>query len=152
MPSVWRGDLACITKLLQYALTAFTELANQQVIHTFFSKHKSPTQPHANSNGNQCPTSTSRRTTAYTSKAAHVFKRCSTSVAHLCIQLHHWRPLPSGPPANIWNTGSMRPMAPPSLPRTMPVRMMTTRVWARLAAASHSRQTCRIHCRKSCRQ
>ena len=62
--------------------------------------------------------------------------------ARLWIQENHWRPLPSGPPAKIWNTGIILARAPPSLASTMPVRRMTTRACARLAAPSHSRQTC----------
>ena len=41
---------------------------------------------------------------------------------HLCIQEHHWRPLPSGPPAKMLNTGIILPSAPPSFASTMPAR------------------------------
>jgi hypothetical protein len=60
---------------------------------------------------------------------------------HLWIQLHHCRPLPSGPPANMEKTGIMRPSAPPSLASTMPVRSTTTRVCAAAAASSHALHT-----------
>lgn len=41
-------------------------------------------------------------------------------VAHLCIQEHHCRPLPRGPPAKMLNTGSILPSAPPSRASTIP--------------------------------
>ena len=48
-------------------------------------------------------------------------------MGHLWIQDSHWRPLPSGPPAKIWKTGSILPNAPPSRANTMPDRTITSR-------------------------
>ena len=54
-------------------------------------------------------------------------------------------PLPSGPPANSEKTGSIFASAPPSFASTIPVRIVTTRVFpsseALAASASHSTQS-----------
>lgn len=70
-------------------------------------------------------------------------KTCQLSqAADLCIQEHHCWPVPKGPPANTLKMGSILAKAPPSLAKTMPVRIVTTLfVLAFFAAASHSLQT-----------
>src|SRR5437667_370242 len=60
------------------------------------------------------------------------------------IQLTHWAPRPTGPPAPRRNGVSIAPRAPPRRLSTMPILSRTTRIPARAAgsvAASHSRQT-----------
>lgn len=68
---------------------------------------------------------------------------CPWMPPRLWIQEHHCRPLPSGPPAKMENTGIMRPRAPPSCrdgSRTagsQPAQYMAEKSDAGRAAAAH---------------
>src|SRR5436309_3452791 len=70
--------------------------------------------------------------------------RIAPTRSSIAIQLTHWAPRPTGPPAPRRNGVSIAPRAPPRRLSTMPILSRTTRIPARAAgsvAASHSRQT-----------
>ena len=54
-------------------------------------------------------------------------KRYAATVSSNDTQLHHWRPLPTRPPAPSLNGGSSRASAPPPFARTIPWRRCTVR-------------------------